>query len=722
MQQVPENVRDAAVAYATMGLAPIPLYGLVDGKCACKEPDCTISAGKHPKGNAWQKRATSDVDKVRAEFAGHVGNIGIALGSNFLVVDVDGDVGRASVAAWELPETWVQDSGGGGEHHLFRLAPHHDRGLLGNRTNVLPKVDIRARNGQIVAAPSVHRSGKPYVWRASTLAEPAVLPENVYRVLTNRVPSPLPPAPQNYHAPVIPINKVERARKYIDKMPPSISGSGGHLATFNVARRLVKDFALPDGDAWSLLKEYNASRCSPPWSEHDLRHKFEDAHKARVAVSLQDRSHPHIQGALAVKPGIPDPAANDLNPWQAYVDFKTTKTGGQQVRNHVANAVCILTWHPEMAGRIRRNKLSGAVDTNEFPFDDSEGGKKTGAWTDHDTYRLIAKILRIPDLLLVEFGRDIMEAAVEIVADTNAYHPVRDWLESLDWDGVERLPSWLMTYMGAAASEYTSVVGVRFMVSAVARAYDPGCQVDAVPIFEGTQGVGKSTSMRALFGSEWFSDTPLDIGSKDSLQAIQGKWCIEIGELDGFSRKDEKTLKAFFSSQMDTFRPAYGRRPVTYRRSCVFVGTTNQQGYLRDLTGNRRYWPIECGKVNRDELAEDREQLWAEAVARYKANENWWLTPEEEATLPTQIRNERLAVQDDPWFDKVAEFAEGRVAAGKPKVRMLDILNVCLGVDVAKVDGVNGGRVAAILTALGWEKQRSSTERWWSPRVPQSGA
>jgi putative DNA primase/helicase len=156
-----------------------------------------------------------------------------------------------------------------------------------------------------------------------------------------------------------------------------------------------------------------------------------------------------------------------------------------------------------------------------------------------------------------------------------------------------------------------------------------------------------------LAGDAWFADTALDFGNKDAAQNLPGKWIYEIGELQGFNRGDVTRIKAFISSQKDSFRPSYGRRTEDFPRGCVFVGTTNDEHYLTDTTGNRRYWPVSCGKVNIAALEHDRDQLWAEAVARYQAGERWWLEGAEEQ-LARAEQAEREA--EDPWKAELEAF------------------------------------------------------------------
>ena len=230
-----------------------------------------------------------------------------------------------------------------------------------------------------------------------------------------------------------------------------------------------------------------------------------------------------------------------------------------------------------------------------------------------------------------------------MVARDIMHHPVRERLNGLKWDGTARLDSWLTDYLGvepatgydaekSQAHRYTSEVGLRWLISAVARVYQPGCKADHCLILEGPQGVGKSTAAATLaLEDAWFADEIADLGTKDSAQDLRGKWIIELGELSALKRGEIERVKAFMSRKVDHYRPSYGRRSQDFPRQCVFIGITNADAYLGDETGGRRFWPVKVGKIDLEKLKADREQLWAEAVAAYRAGEKWWLDKATEA-------------------------------------------------------------------------------------------
>jgi hypothetical protein len=214
-----------------------------------------------------------------------------------------------------------------------------------------------------------------------------------------------------------------------------------------------------------------------------------------------------------------------------------------------------------------------------------------------------------------------------LLAQQYKFHPVKAYLESLEWDGVPRLDHWLFDAFRAEGPEdYIKAVGRKILCAAVARIYEPGCKFDYMTVFEGNQGEGKSMGLRELTGAQWFADSLGDIHNKDVVDQMMGKWIIEVGELDSIRGREAEAVKAFISRQVDRVRLSYERRAQDYPRQCIFIGSTNDQEYLTDETGNRRYWPIRVGLARREWLKANRDQLWAEAKYRYELGEKLYLS------------------------------------------------------------------------------------------------
>ncbi len=252
---------------------------------------------------------------------------------------------------------------------------------------------------------------------------------------------------------------------------------------------------------------------------------------------------------------------------------------------------------------------------------------------------------------------------IQQVARQSVLSPVVDYLEGLVWDSVPRLDAWPIAYLGAEDTPFHRAAGRAWLISAVARALKPGCKADHALIFEGGQGVFKSTALLVLASEPWFFDGLRDFNGKDSSQGLRGKWIIELPELAALHRSEVETVKAFLSRTTERYRPSYGRNEVIEPRRCIFAGTTNGRRYLRDTTGNRRFWPIPVGFIDIPALKRDRDQLWAETVVHYRADERWWLDAGMEQVAATIVAER---AEEDPWL---APFAEHLIDKSETSTR-----------------------------------------------------
>lgn len=316
-------------------------------------------------------------------------------------------------------------------------------------------------------------------------------------------------------------------------------------------------------------------------------------------------------------------------------------------------------------------------------------------------------------------GQDLGDAVLG-AARARPYHPVLEYLDGLEWDGTERLAGWLMDLLGARtpdqdeegsaqrAQRYLERVGVMTLIQAVARVRDPGCKADTVLILEGEQGRRKSTALKTLFGEDWFSDTPIDLGSKDAYENIRGLWCIEMAELDALNKADSTRAKAFFSSATDRYRVSYGRRAQTFPRQCVVAGTTNQHQYLRDSTGNRRYWPVLCERIDIESLAACRDHLWAEADWRYRQGETWWPSEEERELFHEQ---QEFRSEIDAWEPLVLSYLQKRLdevfgQEDQLLVTAAEVMKDGLQLDPANMRRPEQTRLGILMQRLGWRHRR----------------
>ena len=311
-------------------------------------------------------------------------------------------------------------------------------------------------------------------------------------------------------------------------------------------------------------------------------------------------------------------------------------------------------------------------------------------------------------------GREIVGQAVEAFARERRFHPLRDYLESLVWDGTERLSSAFRTYFGATGKQdYLDGISRMFFIAMVARVLTPGCKCDYMVVLEGDQGIQKSRACLALATEPFFSDDLSNIQSKDARQHLRGKWLVEISELAAIGKAETETLKAFITRTHEKYRPPYGRQDVNEPRQCVFIGTTNRETYIKDETGGRRFWPVKCtGAFKIAELYGVRDQLFAEAVERFRHGEHWWPDAafEKEHIKPEQ--DDRY--EGDPWEKPIADYLAGLIKAhlklpllnrGPLETYVLDIARDGLNFDAdAKVGTRDQHRIIAILFKQGWRR------------------
>ncbi len=294
------------------------------------------------------------------------------------------------------------------------------------------------------------------------------------------------------------------------------------------------------------------------------------------------------------------------------------------------------------------------------------------------------------------------------------FDPVKVYLDRLEWDGEERLTWWLETYFGAGVDEsddedaqaeertWNQQIGKRWMIAAVARVYEPGCQVDTILIAEGPQGIGKSSAFRALAVKDaWFACDLPDIKHKDSVHHVLGPWIVELDELDALTRKEATSVKSYVSRRTDRARLSYGKLSTNHPRRVVFCGTTNEDTYNTDATGGRRFWPFKVRQViDVAAIERDRDQLWAEAVHCYRDGEPWYLNEPALEKIAKAEQDKRFKAS--PWLDAIEDYV-----LGKTEISVSDVLKDCLDVPKAQLGQHHMNEVVRCLQYLGWERMQA---------------
>lgn len=656
-----------ARTYARLGLRPIWLHSPNDQHVPEQQ------RGKKPLESAWQQGEWTHADNIKPPRMPGA-NIGIITGlvrgapAGRAVVVVDADDPEAD--AWvlkNLPETpWTVQTRKG--HHYYYRRPDVEKlprfNVVINKNAGSGKIDVQCDGGQVVAPPSIHRTGHVYTankrWQVDDLLVMPVFNEAWFA-------------------------DVRRGKKRAN--PDSAVVGNRNNSLMSLAGRLRRAGASTE----AILVELRNANSSMPMP-------LDDEEVQSIAVSV-----------TRYEPG-------------AWVE-EMERTHSGQIKGTMTNVMRVLANDPRWQQVIRWDDFTGRmVFCGVPPFDGilTDIGFKPDAVTPFrdDHYARIAAWMHMsPEYSMVQPSVEAVVLACDVIAHNNRFHQVAEYLNCLpEWDGQKRVDSWLTDYAGVAASEYSATVGRWFLIGAVARAIVPGTKVDTVLVLEGAQGIGKSTLARMLAPKEeWFVDSQLDLGSKEAMEKIRGKWIAELSEFAAVKKGDQDHVKAFITSTKDTYRKAYGREAADHPRTCVFIGSINaNDGYIHDGTGARRYNPVVCtGPIAGDRLAKDRDQIWAEALALYRSGATWFVSTQAEKELVAGEQAERVFV--DPWEPTIRECFEER-----DDVTMSLIFDK-LGVEMHARNRAMEMRVADIMRKIGAVKNRSmrAGERHIRYRIPQ---
>jgi len=674
-------VLESALGYIQRGWSVFPLHTVWAGRCTCGKTNCS-AAGKHPRLPDGFKGATTDEDTVRKWIRQWpMSNIAIRTGGGLMVLDVDTDKGGDESLAelMENPE-WAETisvkTGGGGSHHYFSVPS----AVSCSVSVVADGLDVRGDGGYVVAPPSRHKSGNHYDWEglvevAEGEGHVTEAPEWLFRLCEQAKKGGGSRRDTSDPDPMM-LNAFIGERRNV-----ALSSLAGTMRRRGLSRESIE----------AALLVQNAQRCRPPLDDDEVK-------KIAWSISRYEPADPVLGQWIQDGKEGDDPSEE----WKtALVHNRRGKLTG-----HPGNAVVILSNHPDWKGTLAYDSFMSETLWVKQPPLIAASYRRPDLGVLRDDHVLYVQQWLAHKHEGVKFTRDGLWLAIDAVSRNNEFHPVRDWLQSLKWDGTIRLDKWLSTYLGAEQSEYTAEVGRAWLVSAVARIMRPGVKADHVLVLEGGQGAGKSSSMSMLFGRDWFLDSLPDIRQKDALMVMRGKWGIEVAELDSFRGAAETRIKSFITQCWDEYRPSYARKVVRFPRQCVIVATTNEKSWLTDPTGGRRFWPVQVAVegqfIDREALKRDRYQIWAEAVARFESGEVWW---------PDQRFARMFSVHQEERFDEdVWETVVKRWAGSRQKMRVEDVFTQALGIEMGRVTRSDQMRIGKILRRIGLEKKRLKSE------------
>jgi predicted P-loop ATPase len=728
-------------------------------------------AGKRPVGLDWREKALRDPPAaITAAVSSRALNTGIVCDERVIAIDVD-------VPVQEIADQLV--------HHIERKLSPSPLSRIGRAPKILlayrpetpvkkmvtpelflpdgtkVQLEILGIGQQFVADGTHPDTGQPYVWTDGSPAEVAigelpVVSEAMLRELIAEAEAmfraagavekedeekPQPKTSQRRHT-----NGSDFFRNvnnaalndiaaWVERLFPRARyqpRTGAYrVASADLGRNLEEDLSIhPSGiEDFGTRKKLTAIDLVIDWGDEPDPVEAAKWLCGRLGVTPQSlgwrNGHDHDENPkarLCPPASLREATFNRRNEWSNGLLL----TDKEKIRACLANAITALRTAPEWEDHIwldafhNRAVLRGKPPWSKKNFDDEP-------WSDLFD-NLVTDWMHHQGIMV---SRDIVGHAVWTVAHDQWFHPVRQYLERCRgaWDKQKRVETWTTTYLGTPDTAYSRAAGLRWLVSLVARIMEPGCKADCSLVLEGPQGMLKSEALRRL-GYPWVTDDMggSDPGSKDAAIQVAGVWIVELAELDQFTNgRDVARTKSFMSRSTDRFRPPYGRHALPQPRQCGFACTTNKSEYLPDETGNRRWWPIVCTRINLTQLVDDKDQLLGEAVALYEANSPWWLDTIELNALATAEQDKRYV--PDAWDPVISHYlnhpsdevddgnGRKRTITGPPldNVTVGEILEKAIGLLPAYWKQPEQNRVARSLQSLKWKRkqQRTGQDREW---------
>lgn len=699
---------EQALALASYGLYVFPLFPLIADSlvCSCPAAGNCGSPGKHPLVKSGLKVATTDTNQIRKWWRKYPkANIGVNCElSALLVVDQDPrNGGEASLERIEsehgsLPATYEVETGGGGRHFYYSIS------VPAKSAPIAPGVDIKSKGGYVVAPGSLHKSGRLYIAQHLGNARPFIVDAPSWLVTLCTKPAPVaaqPPKPAR-------VNPVDVTRGLFGAALAEAGWLGEARPQFALCRCPFESTHTSGTTLDSSTVVY------PPENKGingwiDCKHSH-CANRTHIEFwnAIPEEARQRAQRKLAVSP-LYEPGASAQPDWLTNWRSELLFENNGKMKRVLGNASLILRNHDNFRGCLGYDEFADRYEWLREP-PKFKGLEPIPAGPVKDVHFLQIAFWLASKYDMPEFSSDNI---FQIMRDAAVpFHPVKKYLGGLEWDQKPRVRRWLTTYLGVNDCPYAQAIGSWWLVSAIARIMQPGCKADHVLILEGAQGTRKSTALRTL-AHPWFADTPINLDSKDAYGALRGVWIYELQELQSLSKADSDKAKAFFSSPVDTYRKPYDRTTVEIQRQCVFAGTVNYNTYLKDGSGNRRYWPVVTDAIAIELLAHDRDQLWAEALHMYNLGSRWHPQTQTEHELCGLEQDLRQQVDEDPLCVPLRAALESMPAYG---ISVNDLLPMLPGL---KNDIKDAIRVARCLASMGWQKYKGDAGRnvWRLPKT-----
>lgn len=640
------------------------------------------SKSKRPKAMKWTSGPRSSWEEVQRLY-NEGDNIGVRTGEpskvgGYYLACIDVDVkspafkGQALKELKELiggvelaPE--VSSGSGNGSRHIYCLTKKPFKMITVSK-NENYEICIYSNGRQMVLPPSIHPSGRRYKWTVPVKTK-ADLPVINFKIpeVTEMRDKPTKNGRSTSHFSFTPvpvdIDWLEISKSTLEGMKTGL-GIEDRSAFLLTAVMALISCDLDRDEILSVLTnpKYFISSAASERRGKDRQSQAEWLWSYTVSKVMEERNtdklFTHAKDVVEKKLSKEEAAkqskefSEELN-WQQDLD----RTQHGKTKPTLKNLNIILTNSVEGAlfkKDMFANRIAYGVD--------SPWGPKANEYIQDIDATLIKHWLGTGPFN-IEPSREALFEATDLIAHRERTHPVREWLESLKWDKKPRIDTWIKDYCQAEAEEpYLSEVSRKFLLAMVKRIFEPGCQWDYTLVLEGDQGKYKSTIARTLASDKWFMDNLPDLRDKDAMLNLQGKWLIELGELTNVKRSDFNLVKQYLIRRIDTVRPHYGRIMSDVPRQSVFIGTVNDGQYLKDPTGNRRFWPVKVGTCDVAGLKKVREQLFAEAFEKYQ-KEKLMLSPDATAQAVEAQDDRRIDDDNVTMEEALKEYRESE--AGK---------------------------------------------------------